>query len=270
MLKMRTLLALLLIPTTTLCQEGELTLAELKSFEGRLGKLIEEVIPATVGVRIGAAGGSGVIISEDGWVLTAAHVFRRPGQDGTVTLHDGRVAQAKTMGRMETDDFGVMKITDEGPWPCVKIGRSAALEKGQLCIAVGHPGGVQPGRSAPLRLGRILSNRGQWVRTNAIVDRGDSGGPLFDLDGRVIGIHSRIGMRTTQNMHVPVDHYTTNWKRLTDAEEWDDDARGARWHDGPVLGVRGDAGPNGSRLDRVYSDMPANEAGLKRASKRGL
>ena len=264
MRKMRTLVALLALVLAARAQEGALSLEQLKSFEDRLSKLTDRVIPATVGIQIGAAGGSGVIVTKDGYVLTAAHVFRRPGLATRVTLHDGRIVDGKTLGRMALDDYGLVKIDGDGPWPFVEMGNSKPLKKGQLCIATGHPGGVQPGRSAPLRLGTILSPGGQWVRSDAIVDRGDSGGPLFDLDGKVIAIHSRIGSRTSQNMHIPVDHYRREWKRLAAGEDWTDPIRDARWHRGPVLGIRGDRGPNGSRLERVYDGLPAKTAGLER------
>ncbi|NRA95084.1 MAG: trypsin-like peptidase domain-containing protein [Planctomycetes bacterium] len=264
MRKMRTLVTLFLISLAARAQEGALSLEQLKSFEERLAKLTEKVVPATVGLRIGAAGGSGVIVTKDGYVLTAAHVFGRPGLNVTMTLYDGRIVEGKTLGRMADDDYGLVKLDGNGPWPFVEMGHSRSLKKGQLCIATGHPGGVEPGRSAPLRLGTILSTRGQWVRTDAIVDRGDSGGPLLDLEGRVIGIHSRIGSRTTQNMHIPVDHYRREWKRLVASEDWADPAT-ARWHDGPVLGVRGlpRRGRSGSRLESVYDGLPAQKAGLE-------
>lgn len=262
MRKMRILLALalLLVPA---CAQADVTPEQLAAFEGKLAALTNRSIKATVGLRAGASGGSGVIVTEDGYVLTAAHVFQRPGQTINVILSSGRTVKAKGLGRMTSDDYGMLKIEGDGPWPFAPMGSSKQLQKGQLCVAMGHPGGVQAGRSAPLRLGRILRTGGTFIRTNAIVDRGDSGGPLFDLDGRVIGIHSRIGSSTTQNMHVPIDHYRREWERLKQGEAWTS-YRDVRWENKGVLGVRGDYGPGGSRLERVYPGLPAAKAKLRR------
>ena len=262
MRQMRILLALTLLILPA-CAQTEVSAEQLASFEGKHANLTDKVIKATVGLRAGMSGGSGVIVTEDGYVLTAAHVFQRPGQSIRIILSTGKTVPAKALGRMDSDDYGLIKIEGDGPWPYVPMGSSKQLEKGQLCIAIGHPGGVQPGRTAPLRLGTILRTRGQFIRTNAIVDRGDSGGPLFDLDGRVIGIHSRIGSSTTQNMHVPVDHYRREWERLKNGDAWTD-FRDVRWENKGVLGVRGGAGPGGSRLERVYSGLPAEKAKLRR------
>jgi len=114
-----------------------------------------------------------------------------------------------------------------------------------------------------LRLGTILRTSGKFLRTNAIVDRGDSGGPLFDLDGRVIGIHSRIGSNTNMNMHVPVDRYRRDWKRLAASESWTEYAD-VDWPTNGVMGIRGSYGPRGSRIMRVYPGMPAEKAKLRR------
>src|SRR3954466_942030 len=118
------------------------------------------------------------------------------------------------------------------------MGISGALHKAQWCIALGHPGGFKLGRTAPLRLGRILDLRGTFITTDCTLVGGDSGGPLFDLDGKVIGIHSRIGASTLANIHVPVDTYTETWDRLAAAEAWGD--RFAFGPRGPLLGVVGE------------------------------
>ena len=258
---MRTLLTIAVFAVLPACAQPEkVSTQHLKEFENDLGELSARIIPATVAVKIGNAGGSGVIISEDGWVLTAAHVFSRPGQKGSITLHDGNVVHGETYGRQQTDDFGILKITTEGKWPHAEMGSSEPLERGDLCVATGHPGGFQDGRSPPLRFGRVTRTRGQFVQTSCTVDHGDSGGPLFDLKGRVIGIHSRIGGSARQNYHIPVDHYRKHWKRLVAKEHW---GQFRFPKQGAVLGVSGDGGPGGSRLSRVAKGLPAAKAGLK-------
>ena len=96
------------------------------------------------------------------------------------------------------------------------MGHSDDIKPGTWCMALGHPGGIQQGRTPPIRLGRVL-NSGKGARflvTDATVISGDSGGPLFDLEGRVIGVHSNIGMNVNQNQHVPIDVYREQWNDL--------------------------------------------------------
>ena len=88
------------------------------------------------------------------------------------------------------------------------MGRSKDLGRGQWCICIGHPGGYQPGRSAPVRVGRILDNRPSGIRTDCVLVGGDSGGPLFDTKGMIIGINSRIGSTIRANLHAPIDAFT--------------------------------------------------------------
>src|SRR5438876_11640505 len=94
------------------------------------------------------------------------------------------------------------------------MGKSDELTKGEWCLATGHPRGYKPGRTPPVRLGRDLTFGNTIIKTDCTLVGGDSGGPLFDMQGRVIGIHSRIGQTLAQNMHVPVDTYRETWDRL--------------------------------------------------------
>src|SRR5205807_1727365 len=97
---------------------------------------------------------------------------------------------------------------------------SADLKKGQWVITVGHPGGFRPDRSPPVRLGRVIESTKSLVRTDCTIVGGDSGGPLFDMTGKVVGIHSRIGAPLSANIHVPVDTYRDTWDRLVKGEVW--------------------------------------------------
>ena len=189
-------------------------------------KVIAKVLPATVGVRIGNSAGSGVIVSEDGLVMTAGHVVGKPGQDVTFFFHDGKTAKGKTLGMFVTADAGMMKITDAGKYPFVELGTSADLKSGTWCVALGHPLGYQPGRPPVVRVGRVLRIREGVIQTDCTLVGGDSGGPLFDLEGRVIGIHSRIAGPTDVNLHVPVDIFRENWDRLLKGDSWQEELYG--------------------------------------------
>jgi serine protease Do len=199
------------------------TLQQLLAIEKRVQKVVEQVIPTVVGVRVGPAQGSGVIVSKDGYVLTAGHVISKPDRHATVTLADGTVVHGKTLGVYETLDAGLVKITDEGNWPIARQGQSGDVEPGTWCIAVGHPLGYQDGRPPVVRVGRVLRVDEDQIQTDCPLVAGDSGGPLFNLDGSVIGINSRIGGSTERNYHVPVAVFRESWDRLARSDCWADE-----------------------------------------------
>jgi serine protease Do len=198
------------------------TVAVLKRVEAKSRAVAARVLPATVGIinqGLATGGhlgeGSGVVVSEDGLIVTVGHVIAQPGSELTVIFPDGRRATAKALGANFSRDSGLARITEPGKWPHVEMGHSADVKQGDWCIALGHPGGIQQDRTPPIRLGRVLSGKGsKYIVTDATVISGDSGGPLFDLEGRLIGVHSNIGMNVNQNQHVPIDVYRDQWNDL--------------------------------------------------------
>jgi serine protease Do len=240
---------------------------DLKAIQDHVKKITDKVIPCTVGLQIGQAQGSGVIIDRDGHVLTAAHVSGAAGRPVTIILYDGRKLKGVTLGAQVGIDSGLIKITDEGAeFPYVGTGTSADLKKGQWVIAVGHPGGYQPGRPPVVRVGRVLEATAKHLRTDCTLVGGDSGGPLFDMHGRVIGIHSRIGGHITFNIHVPIDTYTETWEKLVAGEVWGSPFNGFNFGKAgtpPFLGVRPDPDSKLFRILSVTPDSPAAKAGLR-------
>jgi serine protease Do len=238
------------------------SISELKLIEAQVGRVVDKVMEATVGVRIGSSSGSGVIISEDGYVLTAGHVSGKPGLDVVFILHDGREVKGKTLGANHGIDSGLMKITTQEKWPFVPMAPSESTYSGQWVVAMGHPGGYMPGRAPVVRLGRVLFANKNVICTDCTLVGGDSGGPLFDFYGRVIAIHSRIGWQTTTNFHVPIATYRETWDRLLASEMWggtfDDETAGLK----PLLGVAGDAKQNPCRVRQVFPGSPAERAGV--------
>ncbi len=109
-----------------------------------------------------------------------------------------------------------------------------------------------------MRLGRVLLNEPSAIVTDCPLVGGDSGGPLFDMEGRVIGIHSRIADDLRANLHVPVDTYRETWDRLAAGEVWPRLRPG-----GPVIGVVHDDQDEEARIVRVLDDSPAAEAGVR-------
>ncbi len=230
---------------------------DLRAIQERVKKVTAKVMPAVVGIRIGHAAGSGVIVNKDGYVLTAGHISGEPDRDALLFLPDGRRLKGKTLGANVALDSGMIRITDEGEWPFVEMGDASKLKPGAWCLALGHPEGFRPGRTPVLRLGRVLQRSDRTIRTDCALVGGDSGGPLFDLDGKVIGIHSRIGEYMTMNIHVPVDTYRASWDRLAKGEVWGGRKRG------PYIGVRLDEDDAECRIAEVDKGSPAEKAGLK-------
>jgi serine protease Do len=230
---------------------------DLRAIQERVRKVVAKVTPSTVAIRIGQAAGSGVIVSKDGYVLTAGHISAEPDRTVSMILADGRRVRGKTLGWNVGIDSGLIKITDKGDWPHVEMGDSSKLKPGVWCLALGHPDGYKPGRSPVVRLGRVLDSSIRTVRTDCALVGGDSGGPLFDLDGKVIAIHSSIGETLTMNIHVPVDTYRTTWDRLAKGEVW-----GPR-RSGPYIGVHLNEDDRECRIAKIDKDSPAEKAGLK-------
>lgn len=199
------------------------TIEDLKQIEARVETVAAHAAPATVSLDMGPIGGtgSGVVIGEDGYILTAAHVIGDAGQVIQVRFPDGTVETAVTLGSDQKNDAGLAKLQGEGPWPHVDMAPADTLTQGDWVVALGHPGGFDQDRSVVVRLGRIVRVRPVvGIQSDCSLIGGDSGGPLFDMDGQVVGIHSRIGQSERTNIHVPISEYHTGWNLLTAGREW--------------------------------------------------
>ncbi|WP_109125804.1 Do family serine endopeptidase [Dyella sp. C11] len=145
--------------------------------------------------------GSGFIISADGYVLTNNHVV--DGADTvTVRLQDRRVLTAKVVGSDPQYDIALLKVDAKGGLPAVTIGDSRALKAGQWVLAIGSPFGFDYTVTQGIvsAVGRNLGSQDQpytsFIQTDVPINRGNSGGPLFDLQGRVVGVNSQIYSNT--------------------------------------------------------------------------
>ena len=229
---------------------------DLELMEGRFKELTEKLFPCTVNIQMGQSQGSGVVVSSDGYILTAAHVIGKPGQTATVTFPNKRRYLADTLGVSEGRiDSGMLKIRNpdnEYSFQYIDLGISEDLKLGQWVMAVGHPGGVDFDRGLVARVGRIVFSSDQVIRTDCTLVGGDSGGPLIDMHGQLIGIHSRIGGSLADNLHVPVDQYSVNWDKL---------AAGLILSGRPGLGfgVLGET----NRVETVTEEKSAAIAGMK-------
>ncbi|WP_431295088.1 trypsin-like peptidase domain-containing protein [Pedobacter sp. P26] len=112
-------------------------------------------------------------------------------------------------------DVGMMKITDKGAYPFAEMGYSSSLVKNEPCISISYPESLN--QTLPtLRLGSIaeVKNEYGFIRSTCKMEPGDSGGPLFDYYGRVIGLHSAIDVSEEMNFEIPVDLYRRYWTAL--------------------------------------------------------
>ena len=148
--------------------------------------------------RKGAGFGSGFIISEDGYVITNAHVVDS-ASDITVGLQDQREYTATLVGSDKTTDIALLKLDATG-LPTVKLGDSDQLKTGQWVLAIGSPFGFEHTATQGIvsALARSLPQDTYvpFIQTDVAVNPGNSGGPLFNTDGEVIGVNSQIFSRS--------------------------------------------------------------------------
>jgi len=236
---------------------------DLKAIESQVRQVVERVLPATVNIRIGSSQGSGVIVGQEGYVLTAGHVAMKAGLDVILTLPSGKRVKGKTLGINHALDSGMIKISEKGDWPHVELAEADTLAPGDWCVSTGHPGGYQRERTPVVRLGRVLFVNDRVICTDCTLVGGDSGGPLFDMQGRVVGIHSRIGWHTTTNFHVPISTYHSTWDRLAAGEVWGGSRNRLPASIRPFVGVAGP--PDGERcvINEVFPGSPAARTGIQ-------
>jgi serine protease Do len=224
--------------------------------------------------------GSGVIISEDGYILTNNHVVEGADKDGvSVALADGKTEYAaKVVGTDPQTDVAVLKIEAKALTP-VTLGDSEHLEVGDVVLAVGNPFGV--GQSVSMGIisalgrdsrGRILGREGyeDFIQTDAPINPGNSGGALVDVEGRLVGINQSIlsggsGANAGVGFAVPINLARSIMDRLVT------DGKVTRGYLGvtiqPVTPELAKAfnlpDENGALVGGVQNDTPAARAGLK-------
>ena len=139
--------------------------------------------------------GSGFIISEDGYVVTNFHVIRG-ADEVTVLLQDETALPAEVIGTDDRTDLAVLRVRTDRPLPAVPWGDSEAMRVGDWVIAIGNPFGLGGSVTAGIISARARDIRSgpydDFIQTDASINRGNSGGPMFNLDGEVIGINTAI------------------------------------------------------------------------------
>lgn len=221
--------------------------------------IISRCQASTVGLcsHKNGATSSGVIISKEGLILSAGHIVGKPGTIFTVRLIDGSIVEAISLGTERSTDAAVMRITSPAPaggWPFSPIAPAYSALVGEWVIAAGNPGGIIIDRPAPLRLGRVTRHEKYLLQTDCTVMPGDSGGPIFDLKGRVVGIVSNIQFNIQENYSVPVSVFHDKWQDFLAGKE-------IRSHDGMMvdLPTSSDQGADNdySRLQEALQKLTA-------------
>jgi len=185
---------------------------------------VEHVGGAVVSIYVGSAGeaararggaGSGVVVTPDGYVLTNEHVVQSV-QDARVAFVDGRSVSAVVVGRDPSTDLAVLRA-QAGALPYARLSTARSLRVGQLVVAVGNPLGFEStvsagvvsalGRSLRSRHGRLIEG---VVQHTAALNPGNSGGPLVDSRGRVVGVNTAI-IAMAQGIGFAVPAATAQW-----------------------------------------------------------
>ena len=235
---------------------------DVDKLQTKIYRAIDKVLPAVVAINDRGVIFSGVIVSKQGHVLSAGHAVR-PNRSYTVMLADGRQFRSKGLGSNVRVDMAMLKIQTQQELPFAQLGHSTYVVTNQPCVGISHPGLFNANRGAVIRFGHILSpvtsNEGM-IKSTAKMEPGDSGGPLIDLDGKVIGIHSNIRRDEQSNFDVPIDSFKKYWDELREPERFYVDGYPSL----PRLGFRGKpSGDLGVKVLKVYDDGQAKKIGLK-------
>jgi S1-C subfamily serine protease len=194
----------------------------LDAYSSAVISVVEAVGPAVVSISVGptprggaGGAGSGVIVTPDGYVLTNSHVVHG-GRDLEATLMDGRTLGAVLVGDDPATDLALIRVHETGV-PSATLGRSDSLRAGQLVVAIGNPFGFQStvsagvvsalGRTFRSRTGRLIDD---VIQTDVALNPGNSGGPLVDSRGRVVGVNTAIiPVARGISFAIPID--TARW-----------------------------------------------------------
>ncbi|MEX1357600.1 MAG: trypsin-like peptidase domain-containing protein [Gaiellaceae bacterium] len=207
--------------------------------------------------------GSGWVFDDAGHVVTNEHVVNG-AEKVTVVFQDGTEVPARVVGTDPSTDVAVLELEEEPESSPLPLGSTSSLRLGDTVIAIGSPLGLQGTVTAGIvsGLGRDIQAPNEFtidgaVQTDAALNHGNSGGPLLDASGRVVGMNAQIASETGANSGIGYAIPVETVKQIADQLI----ATGKVEH--PYLGVRIEDADNGARLVEVVSGSPAAEAGLR-------
>jgi serine protease Do len=213
--------------------------------------------------------GSGFIISSDGYILTNNHVVDK-ARDIKVALSDGRVMEAKLIGKSSEIDIALIKV-EAANLPAVELGDSNALEVGDWVFAIGNPFGLNHTVTAGIvsAKGRVIGvgPYDDLIQTDAAINPGNSGGPLFNTKGEVVGINTVI-IATGQNLGfaIPVSMVKELIPSIKEKGKPDMGWLGvsAQVVTPDIAAALGMQEPVGAIINGITKSSPAEKAGLRR------
>ena len=233
-------------------------------------QIVRDVSPAVVTLFARQGGGTGILIREDGLILTNSHVVANL-PEVHVRLGNGERVRGTVLGRDEKADIAVVKIDGKG-LPVAQLGDSDALEVGQAVIAIGNPLGLE--RTVTMGVLSALNRRLDsdhaegFIQTDAAINPGNSGGPLLDSQGRVIGINTLIlrrGGATGLGFAVPINVAKNIAEQLLGGGAVKRARLGISYNDVDVVMARafGMNIPEGVTVESVVANSAAARAGLR-------
>jgi serine protease Do len=246
-------------------REAPRTLDDFREIQRALQSNLEKARAATVCLQMGGGSGSAVIVSEDGLILTAAHVTGKVDEEIKVIMEDGRELKGISLGLNSETDSAMLQIVDEGPFPYVDVDETDSTELGDWVFSLGHSGGFDKERGINVRVGRLVRQTDSTIQSDCMLIGGDSGGPLFNMAGQLIGIHSRVGASREESMHVPIREFRSHWDELKTGVFIGEGGFASKSKPGSgFLGiVTEDASEGGLKVTEIWEKSVAEEVGFK-------
>jgi putative serine protease PepD len=230
-----------------------------------LPELYKRVLPGVVEITVGSGGGSGFVLDEEGHIVTNHHVVNGATQ-ATVRFADGQEADAEVVGSDPSTDVALLRLGDPAAVDLhpLTLGSSSSLEVGETVVAIGSPFGLEGTLTAGVvsALGREIRAPDGFsiddvIQTDAAINSGNSGGPLLDTNGRVIGINTQIQSETGGNVGIGLAVPVDTVKAIVD------DLRGDGQVEHAWLGVSIEESDDGVAISAVIEGSPAQDAGLE-------
>ena len=219
--------------------------SSLASIERRVHATCEKVGPALVRITCGEdremPSGSGVIVTADGHVVSTSRLSFVSRADAPVSFHlpGGRRVKGTALGWSQEWRIGLMKISEDGPWPHVKLAEPGDVRAGQLCVAMGYPfvPGVTFDRQPAASLGCLTRSAVPiWLTSSCVVAPFDGSG-VFDLEGQLVGLTTKVptSPESRDPVHVSIELMRTHWDEFIRGENLD---RLRLWHSARPAGER--------------------------------